>query len=197
MVGPMATGLAVLDSSEQLAAITHPTRLRILDALRSADSAAGVARKLGQSRQRINHHVRELAKAGLLVEAGERRKGNFVEQLYESAAGTLVLSPRLTWGDGARLRAIGDQVSLQHLVEVGERLQRNAAALLDRAAFDGEQIASATVEATIRFADAEARAAFLDAYLALTARLIEQHAAPDGDEFTVAMVVHPRTEEHP
>ena len=136
----MATGLAVLESSEQLAAITHPTRLRILDALRSADSAAGVARKLGQSRQRINHHVRELAKAGLLVDAGERRKGNFVEQLYESAAGTFVLSPRLTWGDGARLRAIGDQVSLQHLVEVGERLQRNAAALLNRAAFDGEQI---------------------------------------------------------
>ena len=84
--------------------------------------------------------MRELAKAGLLVEAGERRKGNFVEQLYESAAGTFVVSPRLTWGDGARLRAIADQVSLQHLVDVGERLQRDAAALLDRAAFDGEEI---------------------------------------------------------
>ena len=82
--------VAVLDSSEQLAAITHPTRLRVLDALRAPDSAAGVARQLGEPRQRINHHVRELAKAGLLVEAGERRKGNFVEQLYESAAGTFV-----------------------------------------------------------------------------------------------------------
>ena len=86
-------------------------------------------------------------------------------------------------------------MSLQHLVEVGERLQRDAAALLDRAAFDGEEVPSATVEATVRFADAEARAAFLDAYLALTARLIEQHAAPDGEAFTVAIVVHPDTEE--
>jgi DNA-binding transcriptional ArsR family regulator len=193
----MAAGPAVLETSEQLAAITHPTRLRILDALRVADSAAGVARQLGEPRQRINHHVRELAKAGLLREAGERRKGNFIEQLYESAAGTLIISPRLTWGDGARLQAIADQVSLQHLVAFGERLQRDAAELLDRAAFDGEQIPSVTVEATVRFADADARAAFLDEYLALTARLIERHAAPDGEPFHVALTAHPTTEEQP
>ena len=191
----MASRLAVVETREQLVAISHPTRLRILDALRAADSAAGVARRLGETRQRVNHHVRELAKAGLLVEAGERRKGNFVEQLYESAAGTFVLSPRITWGDGARLRAIADQVSLHHLVEVGERLQRDAAALLDRAAFDGEQIASASVEASVRFADPDARAAFLEEYLALTARLIEQYAASDGDAFTVTFVVHPTPEE--
>jgi DNA-binding transcriptional ArsR family regulator len=191
----MAAGTAVLDTSEQLAAITHPTRMRILDALRVADSAAGVARQLGEPRQRINHHVRELAKAGLLVEAGERRKGNFVEQLYESAARTFVVSPRVTWGDGVRAKAIAEQVSLQHLVEVGERLQRDAAALLDRAAFDGEEVASAAVETTVRFADAEARARFLDEYLELTARLVRQHATRRGEAFTVALVVHPSTEE--
>lgn len=191
----MAAGTAVLETSEQLAAIMHPTRLRILDVLRDADSAAGVARRLGEPRQRINHHVRELARVGLLVDAGERRRGNFVEQLYESTAGTLVVSPRLTWGDGARLRAIADQVSLQHLIQVGERLQRDAAALLDRAAFDGQEIPTVTVEATLRFRDPAARAAFLDEYLALTSRLIEQHAAPNGEAFTVALVAHPSTEE--
>ena len=191
-----ARSAALLDTSEQLAAITHPARLRILDALRTPDSAAGVARRLGEPRQRINHHVRELSKAGLLVEAGERRKGNFVEQLYESVAGTFVVSPRLTWGDGARLQAIADQVSLQHLVEVGERVQREAASLLDRAAFDGEVIPTVAVTASVRFADEQARAAFLDEYLALTSRLIEQHAAADGEPFTVALVAHPTTEEH-
>jgi DNA-binding transcriptional ArsR family regulator len=193
----VAAGPAVLDTSEQLAAIAHPTRLRILDALRVADSAAGAARRLGEPRQRINHHVRELAKAGLLVQAGERRKGNFVEQLFESAGGTFVVSPRLTWGEGARLRAMAEQVSLQHLVEVGERLQRDAAALLDRAAFDGVEVPSAAVEATVHFADPEARAAFLDDYLALVARLIERHASPSGEAFTVALVAHPSTEEVP
>jgi DNA-binding transcriptional ArsR family regulator len=191
----VADGTVVLETPGQLAAVTHPTRLRILDVLRVADSAAGVARTLGEPRQRINHHVRELAKVGLLVEAGNRRKGNFVEQLYEATAGTLVVSPRLTWGDGARLRAIADQVSLQHLVEVGERLQRDAAGLLDRAAFDGAQIPSATVEGTIRFPDAEARAAFLEDYLTLTARLMEQHGASEGEAFTVVLVAYPDNEE--
>ena len=178
-----------------MAAITHPTRLRVLDVLRSPNSAAGVARSIREPRQRVNHHVRALADAGLIRPAGERRKGNFVEQLYESVAGTFVLSPRVTWGDGERLRALTDQLSLRTLVEFGERVQRDAAHLLDRAAFDGEEIASAAVEATVRFADVEARRAFLDEFLTFTAQLIERHAGEGGDEFTVGLVVHPRTEE--
>jgi hypothetical protein len=43
----------------------------------------------------------------------------------------------------------------------------------------------------VRFPDAQARAAFLDEYLALTARLIEKHAARKGEEFTVALVACP------
>jgi DNA-binding transcriptional ArsR family regulator len=191
----MAPHAQTLKSSEQLLAIAHPTRRRVLDALRSPDSAAGVARTLGEPRQRINHHVKELEKAGLIAAAGERRNGNFVEQLFESVAGTFIISPRLAWGDGERVRAMADQLSLQHLVEFGERLQRDAAALLDRAAFDGEQIPSAAVEATVHFVDAGTRAAFLDEYLTLTASLIERYATTTGPGFTVGLVVHPTTEE--
>lgn len=191
----MASGHAVVETPEQLAAVTHPTRLRILDALREPDSAAGVARRLGEPRQRITHHVHELANAGLLRDAGERRKGAFVEHLYEAAGGTFVISSRLAWGDGARVRAIAEQVSLHHLVEVGERVERAAASLLDRAAFDAEEIPSAAVEANVRFADAESRAAFLDEYLAATARLIERFAAPSGESFTVTLIAHPTVEE--
>lgn len=186
---------AVLDTGDQLAAIAHPTRLRVLDALRDADSAAGVARRLGEPRQRINHHVKELAKAGLLEPAGERRRGNFVEQLYVAAAGTFVVSSRVAWGDRGRAQALRDQVSLEHLVELGERIQRDAAALLDRAAFDGERIASAAVDAEICFADAAARAAFLDEYLELVRSLIDRHASPTGDVHRVRLAVHPDTRE--
>jgi DNA-binding transcriptional ArsR family regulator len=191
----VATGSALIDSADQLVAITHPTRLRILDELRTPGTAAGVARALGEPRQLINHHVRALAKAGLLRRAGERRKGSFVEQLYEATAGTFVLSPRITWSEGERVRTLAEQVSLRHLVEFGERLQRDAVTLLDRATFEGEEIPSATVEATVRFADASARATFLDEYLRLTAELIERHAADDGDAYVVGLVVHPSTRE--
>lgn len=181
----------MLDTSEQIQAVTHPTRLRILDLLRRPDSAAGVARSLGEPRQRVNHHVRELARVGLVTPAGERRRGNFVEQLYEAVAGTFVVSGRATWADGHRLEAMADQLSLRNLVEFGERLQRDAATLLDRAAFDGVEVPSATVEATVRFVDAQARAAFLDEYLAATSALVERYATGHGTEFTVGLVVHP------
>lgn len=192
----MAAGTAVIDTTEQLAAITHPTRLRILDELRTPGTAAGAARSLGETRQLINHHVQALAKVGLLRSAGERRNGNFVEQLYESTAGTFILSPRITWGDGERARTLAEQLSLRHLVEFGERLQRDAITLLDRAAFDGDEIPSATVEATVRFADRAARSAFLDEYLELTAELIEKHATEDGDAYLVGLAVHPTDREN-
>jgi DNA-binding transcriptional ArsR family regulator len=187
----VASGTALIDTTDQLVAITHPTRLRILDELRTPGTAAGAARNLGEPRQLINHHVRALAKVGLLRSAGERRNGNFVEQLYESTAGTFILSPRITWGEGDRVRTLAEQLSLRHLVEFGERLQRDAVSLLDRATFEGEEIPSATVEATVRFADPAARSAFLDEYLRLTAELIESYAADAGDAYIVGLAVHP------
>ena len=191
----MASGTALIETADQLVAITHPMRLRILDVLRTPGTAAGAARNLGEPRQLVNHHVRALANAGLLRSVGERRNGNFVEQLYESSAGTFILSSRITWGDGERVRTLAEQLSLRQLLEFGERLQRDAITLLDRATFEGDEIPSATVEATVRFADPAARAAFLEEYLRLTAELIEKHADDDGDAYVVGLAVHPSSRE--
>lgn len=144
---------------------------------------------------KIATHRRSVLRRGLRS-AGERRNGNFIEQLDESTAGTFILSPNITWADGERARALADQLSLRHLVEFGERLQRDAIIFLDRAAFEGDEIPSATVEATVRFADHAARSAFLDQYLALTAELIERHAANDGEAFLVGLAVHPTDREN-
>jgi hypothetical protein len=55
----------------------------------------------------VNHHVKELEKVGLLEGAGERRKGNFVEQLYETAAGTFAIeaTPTEAWHALEEVRA--------------------------------------------------------------------------------------------
>src|SRR5262249_4922342 len=122
-----------IEDPEALQALSHPLRVRIIDALRDPDSAAGVARRLGVTRQKINYHLKELEHTGLIRHTGERRNGNFIESLYQSTARTLVVSPRAAWGDQLRLAAMADQLSLEHLVTLGERLQRDAAVLLDRA----------------------------------------------------------------
>jgi DNA-binding transcriptional ArsR family regulator len=183
----------VLDDPERVAALTHPLRVAILDALRSADSAAGAARTIGESRQKVNHHVKALVDAGLLRAVGERRNGNFVEQLYESVAGSFVVSPRLAFGADQRVAALRSQLPLEHLVGLGERVQRDAVELLDRAAFDGEDIPSLALEAEVTFADEASRAAFLREYLAALKPLLKKHGARRGDPYQVTLAVYPRT----
>lgn len=182
-------------SAEALQALSHPTRVAILERLRDPASAAGVARSIGQSRQRVNYHLKELESAGLVERAGEERTGNFVSVLYRAVARSFVVSPKVAWADPRRFEAIRDQHSLETLVELGERLQRDAAELLDRAAFDGDEISSASVAAEVRFASEADRAAFLREYLAVTKELLEKYGTKDGEAYRALIAVYPKGED--
>jgi DNA-binding transcriptional ArsR family regulator len=183
-----------VDDPEELQALSHPVRLRMLDALREPGSAASVARAVGVSRQNANHHLKELERAGLIRKVGEEQTGNFVASLFRTVAPTIVISGRATWGDDRRASALREQLSLENLVNVGDRLGRDAAALLDRAAFDGEQIASAAVEAAVSFPDEASRTEFLREYLAAVGPLLDKHGARRGAPYRVALAVYPDPE---
>jgi DNA-binding transcriptional ArsR family regulator len=187
--------VAVIDDPEQAAVLAHPLRVAILDALRTPGSAAGVARSIGESRQKVNHHVKALLDAGLIALVGERRRGNFIEQVYRSVASSFMVSPRLACGGDRRAETLRSQLPLEHLVHLGERVQRDAIELLDRATFDGEEIASLSVQAEVRFADPAARAAFVDEYLAAVKPLLQRHGVPTGDAYRVAIAVYPERSE--
>jgi hypothetical protein len=135
--------------------------------------------------------VKELERAGLVRRVGERRKGNFVECLYQAVASTFVVSPRAAWGDPRRMQAMQDQFALERLVHLGERLERDAAVLLDRAAFEGEEIASVSVEVDVRFATEADRAAFLEEYLTAVGPLFRKYGKRDGDVYRVALAAYP------
>lgn len=181
----------VLEDPDRVAALAHPLRVAILDALREPNSASGVARAISETRQKTNYHVKALLDAGLLKPVGERRRGNFVEQLYQSVAPTFLVAPAIAWSDDRRAAALRAQLPLEHLVRVGERLQRDAIGLLDRAAFDGDDIPAAAVEAEVRFADEDARAAFLEEYLAAIKPLLKKYGSRRGDQYRVALAVYP------
>ena len=56
-------------SSEQLRALGHPIRIRILEALRSGPGTAStLARELGESSGATSYHLRALSRAGLVEE---------------------------------------------------------------------------------------------------------------------------------
>jgi DNA-binding transcriptional ArsR family regulator len=64
-------------------ATAHPLRVRILSLLTGAEmSAAEVARELGVTHANASYHLRLLADAGLLVEAGEEKIRGGVAKRY-------------------------------------------------------------------------------------------------------------------
>ena len=64
-------------------ATAHPVRLRILSLLTGAEmSAAELARELGISHANASYHLRTLASAGLVVEAGEQKIRGGVAKRY-------------------------------------------------------------------------------------------------------------------
>ena len=136
---------------------------------------------MGQPRQNVNYHLKELERAGLVRKVGERRNGNFIEALFQSVAPTIVVSPRAAWADPRRAAALREQLSLEHLILVGERLGRDGAALLDRAAFDGEEIASTAVEADVHFADENERAGVHPRVPAVDRSLVAEVRRPGRD----------------
>jgi DNA-binding transcriptional ArsR family regulator len=183
--------------AERLGALAHPMRVQILEALREPASAAAVARSIGQPRQKVNYHLKELETAGLVTLVAERRTGNFVESLYQAVARTFLVSPEVAWADGRRSETLASQHSLGTLVMLGERLQRDAAVLLDKAAFDGQEIASASVVAEARFTSEEEREAFLSEYLQATGKLLEKYGSKEGAMYRVMLAAYPETEGGP
>ena len=184
----------VVSDLEALQVLLHPLRIEILEALRTPASAAAVARRLGQPRQKVNYHLKELERAELVREVEARRAGNFIETLYEAVARTFIVAPQAAWSDPRRLDALRSQHALERLVTVGERLQRDAVALLDRAAFDGDEIASAVVEADVRFADEDDRSAFIDEYFTMLRELCDRYGSRKGLPYRVVVAAHPATE---
>jgi hypothetical protein len=63
--------------------------------------------------------------------------------------------------------------------------------LLDRAAFEGEEIASVSVEVDVRFATEADRAAFLEEYLTAVGPLFRKYGKRDGDVYRVALAAYP------
>jgi DNA-binding transcriptional ArsR family regulator len=182
--------VVTIDDPDQLQVLAHPLRLQILAALRDEGSATSVARTIGATRQNVNYHLKELERVGLVVSTGERRRRNLVESLFRAAGNAFVVSPRTSWGEG-QLRALRDQVALEQLVELSERLGRDAAALLDSAAFDGAEIPSACVEVTVHLAEQRDREQFLKEYLKAVLPILRKYGRASGNEYRVSFAVYP------
>ena len=186
--------MLVIRDPDQAAALLQPERMRLLEALGEPDSAAGLARRFDLPRQRLNYHLKELERSGLVELVEERRKGNCVERVLKATAKAYTISAEVLGGLGAS-REIGDRLSATYLVAVASRTVQELGTLLARAAAARKRVATLTLDTEIRFASAETRAAFADELSDAVARLAAKYHAPSaggGRTFRLIASAYPK-----
>jgi DNA-binding transcriptional ArsR family regulator len=86
----------VLENADQVSALAHPLRVRILHLLfDEPHTNQQLAEQLGESPARLHFHVKELAKNGLIELVEQRPKGGVLEKYYLSVARRFRLAPEL------------------------------------------------------------------------------------------------------
>jgi hypothetical protein len=158
--------------------VQHPLRPRILSLAREPASATQIAAALGEARQKVNYHVRQLHRAGLLKPAGRRKKRNMVEQRFVATARAYVLAPQLIGPLAAEAARVADAMSAAHLVALASQAQAELAAVMGAAAARRKRVATLSVSADLRFASADQRADFTRALQAALTRVVAEHSSP-------------------
>jgi DNA-binding transcriptional ArsR family regulator len=177
--GPANAGLDVLRDSGQAAVLLyHPLRLRILAALLEPDSATGVARRMNLPRQTVNYHVRELARARLLTQAGRRRRRRLYEQCYVATARGYVLSPELLGKLAADPAQVADTLSANYLLGLASKIQSELGRASQLAVKAGKRLATLSINTELRFTSPEQRAAFTEDLQRAVVEVVGRHSSP-------------------
>ena len=187
--------LQVIENSEQAAAMLHPLRMQVLEALREPQSASGLARLVGLPRQKINYHLRELEKHDFVQLVEERRRGNCTERLYRSSARAYVISPETAGALAADPEQIQDRFSSAYLTALTSKATRDLGRLRARATEAGKQLATFSLQTEIRFASAARRAAFAKELTREVAALVSRYHdedTPGGRRFEFIIGGYPR-----
>jgi DNA-binding transcriptional ArsR family regulator len=190
---PAPSPFSTLRDADRAAHLVNPRRGPLLAHLTEPTSAAGLARKLGLSRQRLTYHLRALERAGLIECVSRRRKGNCVERLMRVTARAFVISPEATGSIGATAPA-PDRLSAAAQLQAAARTIQEVAALDARATRDGKRLATLTLDTVIRFATPADRLAFTEEITDTIARLAARYhnaLARDGRTFRLVVCAHP------
>jgi DNA-binding transcriptional ArsR family regulator len=193
----MSTGSPPAARKQRAEALFRPMRLRILAELAAPDTAAGVARRLAVPRQKVNYHLRELEREGMVELVEERKSGNCLERLVRATARSYLVSAEALGALAADPESIGDRFSSAYLVAVAARAIRELAELRQRAEQAGQRLATFTVETEVRFASAQERKRFLEELATAVAQLVGRYhhaAAPGGRSFRILLGAYPALE---
>ena len=182
----MSAEVLVLEDPERAQALLDPARLAILEALATPASAAGLARRLAQPRQRLNYHLRELESRGLIELVAETRRGSVSERVYRRSSESYAIATTALGALGSSPGKVRDRFSSAYQIAVASQAIADLARLRAGARAADKPLPTLTLEVDVRFADAAARSAFaeeLGEAVAVLAARYHDEKAPGGRTF--------------
>jgi DNA-binding transcriptional ArsR family regulator len=186
--------ILLLRDTSQAATLLQPLRLRLVELLHEADTAAGVARKLDLPRQVVNYHLRQLEAQGLLELVEERRQGTRTERVLRARARAYVIAPEALGALAADPSRVSDRFSASYLLAVATRVIRQVGGALARAETQRKRIATLTMLTQVRFRSARERNEFAEELAAAVAVIVSKYhdeTSEGGRRFELALGVYP------
>ena len=185
----------VIDSPRRIAAVIPPLRRRILQHLEPPDSASGLARRMGLTRQKLNYHLRELEREGFVELAEKRQRRGCVERRLRPTARAYLISPAVLGRLSADPEQVRDRFSSTYLAAVAGRLLEDVARLRQRADAVGRRLVTTTMQTEISFRSPAEMAAFNDELTDRLRELTEKYHQPTAEGARVYRFVlggHPK-----
>lgn len=182
----------VIEDPAAAAVALDPIRAQLLAELRTEPaSAATLAGRVGLARQKVNYHLRTLESHGLVELAEVRMRGGIAERMLRATAATYVVSPVAIAGNGASPERVADQLSADYLISLAGRIVQEVGAQARLADAAGRRVPTFTLDAEVRFASAEDRAAFADELATAVLELVARYHHEDGRPHRLVVASHP------
>lgn len=186
--------VTVIEDPAAAQASLDPIRARLLAELAEPGSATTLAARVGLPRQKVNYHLRELERHGLVQLVEERRKGNVTERMLRATAAAYVISPVALAAVEPDPGRSPDRLSARWLLALAAKLVRDVGELLAGAAREHKPVATFALDGEVRFASAADRAAFAQELASAVAALVGKYhdeSAPRGRAHRLVVAVHP------
>jgi hypothetical protein len=155
------------------------------------------------ARQKVNYHLRELERVGLVTLVEERKVRNTTERIVQATASAYLISPEALAELGTDPARVRDRFSWGYLVSVAGRVIRELAILRRRADAVGQKLATLTIDTEVRVSSSAALGKFATDLADAVARVVSEHHDeddPEGRRFRLVAGVYPKVtkteEEH-
>ncbi|NNF69477.1 MAG: helix-turn-helix transcriptional regulator [Acidimicrobiia bacterium] len=154
-----APTITLLADPDRVVDVLSPVRREILAELSEPNSATGLARRLGSTRQKVNYHLRALEAAGLVEVDELRPRRGLTERVMRRTSDVVLVDPAAF--DTSNLGR-SDVAGLNGVIASAADTIRSAARVASAASAQGERVVAASLESDIRVASPSRLQALLD-----------------------------------